>query len=167
MPFKSRLNLLSRHLGALFYDGFILFAVLIVAAMPLPLLETITPIDKHHWLKIVENVYITIVAFGFFYYFWKRGQPTLGMRAWRLCIRFNCEKMPFRALKISEALMRSIFGLLGLLCAGLGIFWRLIDKNGRSWADLASSTETIMVPKQTKQAKRSKKPANAPGSSAK
>ena len=75
---------LLRRLAALFYDGVLLFGILLLAAglviVPyMSLIEAAFP-SQAWWFR----GWLLAVIWGFFAYFWTHGGQTLGMRAWRL-----------------------------------------------------------------------------------
>ena len=77
---------LPRRLAAMFYDGLLLGAVLMIAtALLLPLTggEAITPAD-HPWLGFAYRLVIVGLVVLFFGTFWTRRGQTLGMASWRL-----------------------------------------------------------------------------------
>ena len=77
---------LPRRLAAMFYDGLLLVAILMIAtALLLPLTggEAITSVD-HPWLGFAYRLVIVGLVVLFFGTFWTRRGQTLGMASWRL-----------------------------------------------------------------------------------
>lgn len=68
---------------------------------------------------------------------------TLGMQAWRLRVQ-TLEGCP---LTVKQSLIRCAVAWLSLLALGLGYLWVLFDKQRRSWPDIASNTQTVVLPK--------------------
>jgi uncharacterized RDD family membrane protein YckC len=65
------------------------------------------------------------------------------MRAWRLRAVDRAGNAPgWRAIALRFAV-----GVLSLAAAGLGFAWVLIDRERRSWHELASATLTVRLPK--------------------
>jgi uncharacterized RDD family membrane protein YckC len=74
---------------------------------------------------------------GFYAFFWRRHQQTLGMRAWQLRIYWSGSdaKLPWKQL-----IIRLLVAVVSWLCCGMGYLWCLVDPSGRSWHDIASNT---------------------------
>ncbi len=133
-----------RRLGAMFYDGLLLLALLIMLSYP------------YVWLTggakaglLVKTLYqLYLLAICFFYYtgFWVRGGQTLGMRTWRLKLVRN-DGGP---ITWSIASKRFAFAWLSLLCLGLGFLWVMYDRNKLAWHDRLSGTKLIRLPKNQK-----------------
>ncbi len=79
--------------------------------------------------------------YGYFAFSWIRRRRTLGMLPWRLCI-----DGPGTRISLNQATYRFIGAGLGLACLGLGYFWRWIDPEQRTWADLFSDTRIYYDP---------------------
>ncbi|BBI48379.1 hypothetical protein HORIV_08000 [Vreelandella olivaria] len=68
---------------------------------------------------------------------------TLGMQAWRLRV----QTAEGRSLNLKQCLIRCAVAWLSLLALGLGYLWVLFDQQRRSWPDIASNTQTVVLPK--------------------
>lgn len=102
--------------------------------------EPVTPGSLGAWLEFIALVGATFLYAGLS---WRFGGQTLGMRAWRL-----------RAVDVqgntpgwSAIVLRFSVGALSLAAAGLGFAWVLVDRERRSWHELASATLTVRLPK--------------------
>ncbi len=138
MPPQPRPRLLRRF-AAILYDTFLLFAVLWVAALPLPLIAE--PVRRMFWPLLATRIYLLAIAFLFFGWFWVHGGQTLGMRAWRLrVVRFDG-----RALRWKDAALRFLAAGLSWLCGGLGFLWGWFDQDGYTWHDRLSKTRLVRV----------------------
>jgi uncharacterized RDD family membrane protein YckC len=82
------------------------------------------------------------VGFGYFGLSWRRGGQTLGMRAWRLRLARADGGVP----TWPQLLLRYAVAGLSLAAAGLGFLWSLIDRERRTWHDLASGTAVSRRP---------------------
>ncbi len=127
---------LLRRLGALCYDGLLLFGVLFFATLLLLVLR--------HGMAIAPGnpwyfSYLVTVGYLFCGWFWTRGGQTLGMRAWR--IRVLCRDGT--ALTWGRALWRYLLAWLALLPLGTGYFWMLIDREKLTWHDRGSRTVVV------------------------
>lgn len=70
---------------------------------------------------------------------WHRGGQTLGMRPWRLrVVDAHGGRAGWRALWLRYAV-----ATLSLAAAGLGFLWSLIDRERRTWHDMASRTRLV------------------------
>ena len=72
-----------------------------------------------------------------------RGGMTLGMQAWRLRV----QTLDGHAITLKQSLIRCATAWLSLAAFGIGYWWVLIDGQRRSWPDIASKTETVVLPK--------------------
>ena len=82
-------------------------------------------------------------AVGFFLICWCRGGKTLGMQAWRLRI----QQADGRLITPTQGLARLGGAAISLGCLGLGYLWILVDKERRSWHDIWSGTQVVLLPK--------------------
>lgn len=159
---------LWRRLAASVYDGLLLLALWMVAALAdaivRPLLQL--PPTNHPF-----QLLLFLIGLGFFGWFWTHGGQTLGMRAWRLQVRRDdgsALRWPIAALRyaamllswavaLTPALMQlpylsglayaqpAVIASLALTVAGL-LGFRL-DGRRRAFCDLVSGTETVLLPK--------------------
>lgn len=141
--------LLGRRLLSLFYDFWPVLALwmLISALFTLGYTlsghasrDNIAPFSALQWLLwlccwLVAGVYATVS--------WKHGGQTLGMRPWRLHMRTASGELPSWAMLWKRYAMGSV----SLLCAGLGFWWALLDRDGLTWHDRLSGTRLVRVPK--------------------
>lgn len=146
-----RRALLGWRLLALFYDAWPVVALwLVVSALFTtgytflghhPERQNIAPFSALQWLLwlvcwSVAGVYATVS--------WRRGGQTLGMRPWRIVVIGNeaGHQPTWKALWLRYAV-----GTLSLLCAGLGFWWSLLDRERLTWHDRASGTRMVRRPK--------------------
>lgn len=80
---------------------------------------------------------------AYFILSWRRGGQTIGMRAWRLHLT-SADGSPITS---KQAWLRFGVAWLSTLALGLGFLWCLIDRDRRSWHDIAAGTRLIRVPK--------------------
>lgn len=86
----------------------------------------------------------TIVCF--YWFFFKRGGQTIGMRTWRLKI-VGCDE---QALSHRQCWIRILLAPIALGFGGLGYFWCLFNRNKQAWQDIASNTRVVSLPKLAK-----------------
>lgn len=140
---------LGRRLGAMFYDGLLLLAIWIaigaahVAVSRLLLDIPAEQIGLGAAQVLSLRALMALSAFVFFDFFWRRAGMTLGMQAWRLRVQTrDC-----RPITLSQSMLRFLVGTLSFVPFGLGHLWLVFDGERRSWADLASDTQVVVVPK--------------------
>jgi hypothetical protein len=117
-----------RRLGAILYDGLLVFALLMLAtALLLPFTggQRIPPGTLSH------QIYLLVVAYLYFDYCWRHGGQTLGMKAWK----FRCQG----ATSHRHTLLRFVGGMLSLLTLGLGFIL--------GWPEKWSKTSLIFLGK--------------------
>ena len=106
--------------------------------------ERVTPNSP---MAFVEFALLLLVTFAYFGLSWRRGGQTLGMRAWRLRLlrADGSAPPPWGAL-----VLRYLVAPISLAAAGLGFLWSFIDRERRTWHDLASGTVLVRLPKPKK-----------------
>lgn len=140
---------LGRRLGAMLYDGFLVTAIWIAVTVVHMVFfryvlgqqpEEIGTTASDIWsLRLLLVVFVTL----FFVFSWRRGGMTLGMQAWRLRV----QTLDGCSLSLKQALIRCAVAWLSLLAFGLGYLWVVVDSERRSWSDIASNTQTVVLPK--------------------
>ncbi len=130
---------LFRRLFAIGYDLFLLTALMFIVTAIANALnhgESITPQNPCYPLYVVT---LLAVSFYYFFWFWRHGGQTLGMKTWKIkLVSFDGQTPDGRAL-----LIRYCVAILSWLPVGLGFFWALFDAEKRGWHDLASKTVLI------------------------
>ncbi|MCW9056137.1 MAG: RDD family protein, partial [Gammaproteobacteria bacterium] len=100
-----------------------------------------------HPAYTVYQFFILILLFitGFLFYgwFWTHGGQTLGMRTWKLKL-VSIDNKP---VSWKQALIRYIAALLSWGCFGFGFLWALLNKDKKTWHDMASDTALIQLNK--------------------
>ena len=82
------------------------------------------------------------IALVFNVWFWTHGGQTLDMRAWRLQLR----KEGGGAVSVGRASWRFMVAVLAWSAGGIGVLWALLHPENKTWQDLLSGTETMLVP---------------------
>ena len=128
-----------RYIAATFYDLILLIAVLLLATAIFHTLNygNVSILSS----LIVFRLYLLCVSFLFYGWFWTHGGQTLGLRAWKLRL-VNDEQTD---INWKQALIRYIAACISWLCFGLGILWRLWQKEGKTWQDLSSKSSIIHI----------------------
>jgi uncharacterized RDD family membrane protein YckC len=128
---------LVRILAAIVYDFLLLVAVFFFATA---ILLPFNGGKAFSQQQIFYPCYLLAVAFGFYGWFWTHGGQTLGLRSWKMKVLTE-NRYPITWM---QAFIRFITSLFSFGILGLGFFWVLIDKNHRSWHDIASKTGIFM-----------------------
>ncbi|WNK20803.1 RDD family protein [Halomonas piscis] len=140
---------LPRRLAAMLYDGFLVLAIwLVVTVMHMAFLRFVLgrsaeSIGTGNLAVATLRLLLVCSAAAFFTYCWRRGGMTLGMQTWRLRVQ-NAQGGP---ISLSQSLIRCMAAWVSLAAAGLGYWWVLVDPQKRSWPDIASGTQTVVLPK--------------------
>ncbi|NGP51927.1 RDD family protein [Thioalkalivibrio sp. XN8] len=126
---------LLRRLAAMFYDGLVLAAVLMIAgaAWVAAHRAAAAPGD------LLFRLYLVAVTALFFAAFWTRGE-TLGLRAWKLRLVGPGGRPP----GWGRALLRFAAAVLSWLPLGLGFLWVLVDRDRLAWHDRLSGTRLVL-----------------------
>lgn len=136
---------LTRRLAALAYDALVVLALYILAGF---ILVGIFKLLTHEFPenRLPNALYYSLLFCVCFFYYsssWKKGGQTIGMKAWRIKL-INEQNHPF---KLSQFMLRTGMGFFSLVLFGAGFWWALIDKQSRSWHDIASLTRVVFIPK--------------------
>ncbi len=124
---------LFRRLLVMLYDALVVIALLLLAtaiAMLLGMTNQTAVLDP------LYTLYLLLVWFIYLGWCWNRGGMTLGMRAWRVCIKDGTGNHP----GWGRCAVRFLVSLLSLAVAGLGFVWSLFEAERRTWHDMASGT---------------------------
>jgi uncharacterized RDD family membrane protein YckC len=145
---------LARRLAAMLYDTLLSIALLMVVTfaylMALKLIYGETQLKAMNEAGALTgdpllSTLLLFSLFGFFAKFWTHNGQTLGMQVWGVRVQ-NADGS---AIDLWQALLRFLLAIISFLCAGLGFWWILFDKQKRSWHDIYSGSCTVQLPKQT------------------
>lgn|SRR5690554_4177299 len=136
---------LMRRLAALVYDSLVVMALYILVGF---LIQAVyAPFHSGEPIGEIPTPFVLSLLFCicFFYYShsWRFGGQTIGMKAWRLKL-VNLQNKP---MQLSQYMLRTAIGFFSIALFGLGFIWALIDKQQRSWHDMASLTRVVYIPK--------------------
>ena len=106
----------QRRLAAMFYDSLLLFALLMVCALPVVL---IAGENSSFFKSPLYTLYLYSISFVFYGWFWTSGGQTLGMRSWKIRVVRN----DGQSLGWDSALMRFLLATISLTLFGLGFLW--------------------------------------------
>ena len=137
----KKIGLLKRLLVIL-YDALLLAGVMFVSSIVFLILPA--SFETSLGGTVVKQLYLLGIAFFFYGWFWTHGGQTLGMRAWNLYLI----KADGKFIDWPTAALRFFVAIISWAAAGLGFTWILLNKQRRSWHDLATGTEIVYLPKQ-------------------
>ena len=120
---------LPRRLAAMFYDALLILAIWMITLLAMVVANGGEPV-----LGAPVQTLLFLEAFAFFAYFWTAAGQTAGMRAWRLRLVSNAGGR----ISLHQATLRFPVALVAFGGLGIGYLWALIDRQGRTWPDLAS-----------------------------
>ncbi|MDY6993455.1 MAG: RDD family protein [Pseudomonadota bacterium] len=123
---------LLRRFAAIFYDSLILFLTLYVATV------LIFPFT-HGEISLGYRLYLLSICFLYFALSWRYRGQTAGMLAWGLHIH----SLKAQSLTWQQIFIRFMTAIISWLVLGLGFFWALGDKQGRTWHDWLSATQLV------------------------
>ncbi|SDM28711.1 Uncharacterized membrane protein YckC, RDD family [Franzmannia pantelleriensis] len=132
---------LGRRLGAMLYDSFLVMAIWVCMALIAVALNQ----GEANESPLFQSLLFT-ATFAFFAFCWMRAGMTLGMQAWRLRV----QTLDGASITLVQSLVRFLVAGLSLALLGLGYWWVLFDGQRRSWPDIASGTQVVVLPKPKK-----------------
>lgn len=132
---------LTRRLAAMVYDLLLVLALLFLFGF-IGVAISGGEANESQLFKLS----VWVVPFIFYSYFWRKSGQSLGMLAWRLRIQTH-QGTPISQLQV---FLRLIAALVSWACLGLGYWWVLLDKQKRSWPDILSNSQTLLITKSAK-----------------
>ena len=128
------------RIAAMIYESLLVTAVVFVASFII-----IPVVGEMHapWQRHLFQVYILGILFAYFSAFWLRSGQTLAMKTWRIrLVTVDGGTLVFR-----QAVLRFFLALIGLLLAGVGVWWALFDRDRQFLHDRLTGTRLIRVPR--------------------
>ena len=127
---------LFRRLLAIFYDTFLLTAILLVVAAIAMTINHGEPIEVSDSFRPAYVIFMLSICYLYFAWFWIHGGQTLGMKTWRIQLQsMNSNKITWKTGAI-----RFVSAIFSWGVFGLGFLWTLFDQKNRCWHDLISKT---------------------------
>lgn len=128
---------LFRRLAAMFYDGFLIIALLMAATLivVLPLRDAVPSSNPFF------QAYLLVVCWAYFALSWRAGQ-TVGMKAWNIHIVGQNESISW-----ADTGIRFLVSIVSWAALGLGFVWSLFHPRCAAWHDLASGTRLVVRPR--------------------
>lgn len=130
---------LFRRLFAIFYDAFLLIAILFIVTAIANALnhgEAIEPGDTLYPLYVIT---VFVLSYLYFAWFWMHGGQSLGMKTWRI----QLQSSDHSRISWKTTAIRFVSALLSWGVFGIGFLWALFDGKKRCWHDMVSNTVLI------------------------
>lgn len=127
-PLASR----RRRIASLGYEAFLLIAVLFVAGFVLVPITQALPAAAR---RVVLQISLASVAGVYCVLCWRKGH-TLAMKAWGIAVR----RADGGFLDLRTAVVRYLWALAGLVTAGAGFLWCLVDPDSQFLHDRLAGT---------------------------
>ena len=126
-----------RYFAAIFYDLVLVIALFFVTT------AILLPFNQGEAIQstFLFPLYLLCVSFIFYGWFWTHGGQTLGLRAWKLRL-ISDEQTD---INWKQAFIRYITAGCSWIMLGLGFFWRLWQKDSKTWQDLSSKSYIILI----------------------
>ncbi len=124
-----------RRFGAILYDSFLVFAILIIMSLPLYNFD----LQGSESLKITMQIYYYFITQYFFVWFWVNNQGTLGMKTWEIKIVSDNEE----PLTYKKAVVRFNIAILSFLFFGLGFLISIFREDRKCLHDFISRTNLV------------------------
>jgi uncharacterized RDD family membrane protein YckC len=129
---------LGWRLLAMLYDAIPLLPIAFLVSACFLALHGGTPVREPAWV-LAQAATLWAASGAYFVVSWRRGGQTMGMRPWRLrVVDASGQSAAGAALWTRYAVATLSFAL-----AGLGFGWSLLDRERRTWHDLASGTRLV------------------------
>ena len=130
---------LFRRLFAIFYDAFLLAAILFIVSGFATAFNQGKAIETDSTFYPLYVFILFSLSYLYFAWFWIHGGQSLGMKTWRIQLQSTCDnKITWKTTTI-----RFICAIFSWSFFGLGFLWALFDKKNRCWHDLISKTVLI------------------------
>lgn len=130
---------LVRRLMTIFYDLFLLIAILFVATIIANVLNRGDAIGPDNPYYPFFMLYLGAISFFYYGWFWTHGGQTLGMQTWKMKLVSNNKQN----VTWKQAFLRAITALISWGVLGLGFAWCFANNNKHTWHDIVSGSELI------------------------
>lgn len=135
---------LFRRLFAIFYDCFLLIAILFIVSAIATAVNSGKAVEPGDDLYPVFVLLIFGLSYLYFAWFWTHGGQSLGMKTWRIQLQTDEPgKTGNSRIGWKMATIRFFSAIISWCVLGLGFLWALFDRKNRCWHDLSSKTLLI------------------------
>ncbi len=129
---------LPRRMACAAYELLILTAVVLIATFPF---LAFVGDASSGWRRHLLQAWVLAIGAAYLGGFWTRGGQTLAMKTWRI----RLVRDDGGPVNWGRALHRYFLALLGLLAAGLGFLWALVDRDRQFLHDRLAGTALVPV----------------------
>lgn len=130
------------RLASMVYELLLVTAVLFVVSLPF---LYVFGNAETGWRHGLFQGYLAAVLFGYFGTFWRRSGQTLAMKTWRIrLVGPNGTRPTWK-----QVALRFVLAWAGLLLAGGGFVWALLDRDRQFLHDRLAGTRLVRVPRRT------------------
>ncbi len=130
---------LFRRLFAIFYDLFLLTAILFVVSWIFTVLNSGNAIESGSPLHILFVLILVSACLLYFGWFWTHGGQTLGMQTWRI----RLQREDNSDIDWQLVIRRYLGAVLSWAVFGLGFIWSLFNRKKQCWHDIITKTVII------------------------
>lgn len=131
---------LKRRFAAMFYELLLLGAVLFTASFLIVWVLPYLPVGVS---QLANQIFLLVVAGGYFVLFWRRGGQTLAMKTWQV----RLVSADGKGISRAQAWTRYGVAVIGGLCLGLTFWWALWDRDRQFLHDRVAGTWLLYVPR--------------------
>jgi uncharacterized RDD family membrane protein YckC len=140
-PAARRAPALGRRLASAVYDLLLTAALVLVGTFPF---LAVFGDSTHGWRRHVLQAWVLALVGAYYVWFWTRGGQTLPMKTWRIRLVRADDGGPVNA---GRAVHRYALAVLGLVAAGLGFAWALVDRDRQFLHDRLAGTALVDSPR--------------------
>ena len=135
---------LFRRLFAIFYDSFLLIAILFIVSAVATALNNGKAVEPGDALYPIFVIFIFSLSYLYFAWFWIHVGQSLGMKTWHIQLQ-SCdpENNGNGQIGWKVAAIRFFSAIISWGVFGLGFLWAFFDKKNRCWHYLSSKTVLI------------------------
>jgi uncharacterized RDD family membrane protein YckC len=130
---------LFRRLFAIFYDCFLLAAILFLTTGITIVLNGGKAVEQEHALYPLLVFSLAAMIYLYFTWFWVNGGQTLGMKTWKIRLL----TLDGSRFSWGSASIRFFTSIASWCCFGLGFLWSLFERRRRCWHDIASKSALL------------------------
>lgn len=129
---------LKRRLLSLVYEALLLAIVVMVGSLPFVAAAGALDLDRAVTRPLFQ-IYLLSLTAAYFIWQWRRGGQTLAMKTWRIRLVAR-DGAP---LTRGQCVRRFVFAAVGLLLAGIGFAWALVDRDRQFLHDRLAGTRIV------------------------
>ena len=128
---------LGRRLASAVYDLLLNVALVLVGTFPF---LAVFGDSTHGWRRHLLQAWVLALVGAYYAWFWTRGGQTLPMKTWHIRLVRADDGGP---VGVGRALHRYALAVLGLVAAGLGFAWAIVDRDRQFLHDRLAGTALV------------------------